>query len=98
MDWGDITNPRMFPANAPAWAGVGGLLKLFGRPAARLLAAAERGRLAARIARLVTGQGTVVAFERDAFEGLRDQLPVARSGSLAHRPLGRPTRGCSAGS
>jgi len=61
------------PASAPAWAGVGGLMKLFGRPGIRLLAAAERTRLAATIARHVTGQGAVVAFQKDAYEHLRDQ-------------------------
>ena len=39
------------PASAPAWAGVSGLAKLFGRPAMRVLASAERTRLAATIAR-----------------------------------------------
>jgi hypothetical protein len=62
------------PASAPVWAGVSGLVKLFGRPAIRLIAAAERTRLAATISRYVTGQGVVVAFQRDAYEGLRDQL------------------------
>jgi len=35
------------PASAPAWAEVGGLVKLFGRHAMRLIADAERTRLAA---------------------------------------------------
>ena len=61
------------PASAPAWAGVSGLVKLFGRPTIRLLAAAERTRLASTISRYVTEQGAVVAFQRDAYEGLRDQ-------------------------
>jgi len=55
-----------------AWAGVGGLMKLFGRHAMRLIANAERSRLAATISGHVTGQGAVVAFQRDAYERLRD--------------------------
>ncbi len=39
----------------------------------RLLATAERTRLAATIARHVTGRGAVVAVQKDAYEGLRDQ-------------------------
>ena len=61
------------PASTSEWAGVSGLVKLFGRPAARLIATAERTRLAETIARHVTGRGAVVAFQKDAYEGLRDQ-------------------------
>jgi hypothetical protein len=60
------------PASAPTWAGVVGLEKLFGRRALRLLAAAERSRLATTISGFVSGRGAVVAFQRDAYEGLRD--------------------------
>ena len=63
------------PASAPAWAGVIGLEKLFGRPGMRLIATAERARLAATISRFVTGQGAVVAFQRDAYgDAESDQL------------------------
>jgi len=61
------------PASTPRWSGVSGLMKLFGRPAMRLIATAERTRLAETIARHVTGRGAVVAFQKDAYEGLRDQ-------------------------
>ena len=76
------------PASAPAWAGVLGLEKLFGRRGMRLLADAERKRLAATISDYVTGQGAVVAFQRDAYEDLRDHaapaytLADAREGRL----------------
>lgn len=61
------------PASTPEWAGVNGLVKLFGRPGIRLLATAERTRLVATISRFLAGQGAVVAFQKDAYEGLRDQ-------------------------
>ena len=60
------------PASARAWAGVGGLVKLFGRRAIRLIANAERTRLAATISGFVTERSAVIAFQRDAYEGLRD--------------------------
>jgi hypothetical protein len=47
-------------------------VKLFGRHAMRLIADAERTRLAATISGFVSEQGAVVAFQRDAYEGLRD--------------------------
>jgi hypothetical protein len=60
------------PASAPAWKGVSGLFKLFGCPGMRLIAAAERTRLASTISRFVTRQGAVVTFQRNAYEELRN--------------------------
>ena len=72
------------PANAPAWAGVSGLVKLFGRPAMRLLGAAEGARLAATVAGFVTGPGAVVAFQKDAYEGLRDRSAPSYTAAAAY--------------
>lgn len=84
------------PASAPPWAGVNGLVKLFGRPGMRLLAAAERRRLGATISRFVSGQGVVVAFQRDAYEGLRDESapPYALADARAVRLRSRSAAGC----
>lgn len=60
------------PASVPTWAGVGGLVKLFGRHAMRLMADSERKRLAATISGFVTERSAVIAFQRDAYEGLRE--------------------------
>ena len=62
------------PVSTPPWSGVSGLSKLFGSPAIRLLAAAERTRLAATIPRSRDGAGAAVAFQQDAYEGLRTSL------------------------
>lgn len=84
------------PASTPRWSGVGGLVKLFGRPGIRLLAAAERTRLAATISRHVTGRGAVVAFQRDAYEGLRDQSapPYAFADARGGRLRSESAAGC----
>ncbi len=83
------------PATAPAWAGVNGLVKLFGRPGVRMLAAAERTRLAVTISGFVTGRGAVIAFQRDAYEGLRDQS--APPYTFADACAGRLRSGSAAG-
>src|SRR5215470_239277 len=76
------------PASAPRWSGVSGLKNLFGSRALRLIAHAERQRLAQTIARFMTEAGAVVAFQRDAYEGLRANAapaytaPIARVGAL----------------
>jgi hypothetical protein len=84
------------PASTPAWAGVNGLVKLFGRPGIRLLVTAERTRLAATISRHATGPGAVVAFQRDAYEGLRDRSapPYAFADACGGRLRSRSAAGC----
>jgi len=86
------------PASTPRWAGVAGLVRLFGQPAIRGIAAAERSRLGATIAAHVR-RGAVVAFQRDAYEYLRDPLArpysvaAARAGTLSCRlAAGQPVR------
>jgi len=62
----------------------------------RLLADAERKRLAATISDYVTGQGAVVAFQRDAYEGLRDHAAPAYTfaGAREGRLRSNSTAGC----
>lgn len=88
------------PASAPRWSGVAGLTTLFGRRALRVIAEAERARLAETISGYMPrGNGAVVAFQRDAYEGLRDATARpyasldARSGALSSpSTAGRPVR------
>jgi hypothetical protein len=86
------------PASLPKWAGVAGLVRLFGQPAVRAIAAAERSRLGTTIA-AHGGYGAVVAFQRDAYEYLRDpstqpySVAAARAGTLSCRlAAGQPVR------
>lgn len=78
------------PASTPQWAGVAGLTRLFGQSACRAIAAAERRRLSTPIAACAE-HGAVVAFQRDAYEYLRDPLDrpytaaAARAGALSSR-------------
>lgn len=76
------------PASAPRWSGVSGLKALFGSHAFRLIVDAERNRLAQTIAHFMATPGAVIAFQRDAYEGLRANAappyaaPIARVGAL----------------
>lgn len=77
------------PASAPSWAGVAGLVRLFGRAAAQRIAQCERTRLEHSIATGITNRGAVVAFQKDAYETLREEsapaysADAARSGALS---------------
>ncbi|MGH3921668.1 MAG: hypothetical protein ACRDTT_02125, partial [Pseudonocardiaceae bacterium] len=77
------------PASAPRWSGVAGLKTLFGSRALRLIAEAERARLSTTIAQYMAKPGAVVAFQRDAYEGLRERsappyaATTARAGELS---------------
>ncbi|MSQ14578.1 MAG: hypothetical protein EXR50_01765 [Dehalococcoidia bacterium] len=61
------------PASGKGWAGVAGLRRLFGAPALRLIAAAEHERLRQIVKGFNHGTGAVLAFQSDAYEGLRLQ-------------------------
>ncbi len=59
------------PAAAPGWAGVAGLRRLFGARALGIIATAEQERLSQIVKDFHHGAGAVIAFQRDAYEGLR---------------------------
>ena len=59
------------PAVAPPWAGVAGIRKLFGGMALRIIAHAEEERLAQVIREFNAGTGAVIAFQKDAYDGIR---------------------------
>lgn len=61
------------PAAAPPWAGVAGLRRLFGITALNVIARAEEQRLSEMIRNFNAGSGAVIAFQRDAYEGIRLQ-------------------------
>jgi hypothetical protein len=71
------------PASAPRWSGVAGLTALFGRKGLRLIADAERARIADTIARYMPHEGAVVAFQKDAYEGLRQNSAPAYAAAAA---------------
>lgn len=71
------------PASAPRWAGVAGLGALFGRSALQRISAEERVRLAATLRDYDRRGGAVVAFQRDAYDGLRDGMAPQYSATLA---------------
>lgn len=60
------------PASTPKWSGVAGLAALFGRKALAQIALAERVRISLVIRRHLNSSGAVVAFQKDAYEQLRD--------------------------
>jgi len=73
------------PASGKPWSGVAGLKRLFGRRAVAAIADEERARLARSIAALAAKDGAIVAFQRDAYEQLRDEEAKPYSRQLALR-------------
>lgn len=74
------------PAAAPGWAGVAGLRRLLGARALRVIAAAEQERLRQIAKDFHHGAGTVIAFQRDAYEALR--LPTDTPYSVRTASMG----------
>lgn len=65
------------PASTPKWSGVAGLAALFGRKPLAQIALAERVRISGVIRRHLNSSGAVVAFQKDAYEQLRDSSAPA---------------------
>ena len=75
-------------ASSSPWAGVAGLRKLFGRKALSAIAEEERRRIERTTRGFMVDGGGVIAFQRDAYEGVRAcdappySLDAARKGEL----------------
>jgi hypothetical protein len=79
-------------ASTPKWSGVAGLQRLFGSQALRRIALTEEKRLARILERFLPNKGYILAFQKDAYEGLRsaDDPPY----SLTQAKEGRLTGHC----
>lgn len=60
------------PASGPRWSGVSGLRRLMGTPALASIEEFERGRIGDIARSFLHPQGGIIAFQRDAYEGVRD--------------------------
>lgn len=60
------------PSTQP-WTGVSGIRRLFGSNVMKMIDAAERIRMDGIIKGFLGGDGAVVVFQKDAYNGLRDQ-------------------------
>ena len=75
-------------ASDPKWSGVAGLRRLFGTRALRLIAAQENERIGDLVRGVMDRPGGILAFQSDAYEGVRSEstppysLALARSGRL----------------
>ena len=58
-------------ASAPKWSGVAGLQRLLGSKALREIALAEQERIALMLQSFMPGRGSIVAFQKNAYERLR---------------------------
>lgn len=58
------------PASDPKWSGVMGLQRLFGRNVFDQLANVERQRVQKVIKQFIGQQGSIIAFQKDAYNGL----------------------------
>jgi hypothetical protein len=83
------------PTTHPKWGGVAGLRKLFGGEALAVIARTERLRLARTIADFNKGEGAVVAFQKDAYEGLSgpEAAPYSRLAASKGELSGRTAAG-----
>jgi len=76
------------PASKSPWAGVEGLRRLFGREALTKIGHYEKSRIAQIIREFVSPNGTVIAFQKDAYLALKSStspdyaLDKAREGCL----------------
>jgi hypothetical protein len=59
-------------ASKPPWSGVSGLRRLMGSPALARIEELERERIAGIARTFLHPQGGIIAFQRDAYEGVRD--------------------------
>lgn len=84
----DVLHTFPSPASAPKWSGVAGLQALFGRGALGAIATSERDRLRSLIHSFTGGsEGAVVAFQKDAYETLRDPKSPAYSATGARQGI-----------
>jgi hypothetical protein len=86
----------MASAASGTWSGVAGVNRLIGAKALRRLEAAERERIMKCARNFVTLEGKVVAFQKNAWQGLRSQnsphyrVKLAKAGKLRGTLHGMP--------
>lgn len=75
-------------ASAPKWSGVVGVRKLFGTKALRTIALQEKNRIDNLISKFMGSTGGIIAFQKDAYNGVRSHdspeysLDLAMQGKL----------------
>ena len=72
-------------ASGPPWSGVSGIRRLFGKKALSAIAVEEQRRVGSIIRDFVASGGAVIAFQRDAYEGVRAPNAPTYSFGLARR-------------
>jgi len=73
--------------SAPPWTGINGLFRLFGTAAMKKIECFELSRISMQVSRFMAHGGILLAFQKDAFNGLRDQASVPAY-SYAHLAQG----------
>jgi hypothetical protein len=75
-----------FPnAASGPWSGIGGVRRLFGARAMKLLETYEKKRLLKLARHFLTNKGAVVTFQKNAWEGLRSEIDPRYSIDLAKK-------------
>ena len=75
-------------ASDPRWSGVAGLLRLFGSKALRAVSLEEGKRIASILRSFMAEGGGIIAFQKDAYEGVRSSdtppysIELAKTGQL----------------
>ena len=70
-------------ASDPKWSGVAGLLRLFGQRALKAIAMEEEERIAGLLQQFMISGGGIMAFQKDAYEGVRSPQSSPYSFDLA---------------
>jgi hypothetical protein len=84
-------------ASAPPWSGVGGLYRLFGKPAMMAIFREEERRVHQWVHSFLMERGVIVAFQKDAYETVRDResptysFDAARASDLTARYAAAPS-------
>lgn len=60
-------------ASKPPWSGVAGVQKLLGKPAMQIIEEEEQKRIAKMVNDFLGVRGGIIAFQKDAYNGLRNQ-------------------------
>jgi len=71
------------PPSEPKWSGVGGLHKLFGEKALRIIEREEQKRIKRIISSFLPKKGRIITFQKDAYNGVKEINSPAYSLNLA---------------
>lgn len=82
------------PASNSPWSGVAGLYRLFGREAITKIGECEKRRIDGIIRKFVSPDGTVIAFQKDAYLAIKSPAPESPCYTLSETKQGHLVGKC----